>query len=75
MFVSQPPIAGLHVEVSVHGGVLRAGELDPVRPLRLGDIVENPGFDMCGHGTGNGVECRHGIVSVLSLPEEQQVVQ
>jgi hypothetical protein len=67
MFLTQPPLAGVRIEVSVYGEILRAGELDPTRPLRLGDIVENPGYDMCGHVTGNGRECRTGIIRVAEL--------
>jgi hypothetical protein len=68
MFISQPPLAAVRLEISVYGEVLRAGELDPTRTFRMGDIVENPGYEMCGHGTGNGQECRLGMLRVVDLP-------
>jgi hypothetical protein len=68
MFISQPPLAAVRLEVSVYGEVLRAGELDSTSTFRMGDIVENPGYEMCGHGTGNGQECRLGMLRVIDLP-------
>jgi hypothetical protein len=68
MFIKQPPIAAVRLEVSVYGEFLRAGEFDSTKAFRMGDIMENPGYEMCGHVTGNGQECRHGILRVIELP-------
>jgi hypothetical protein len=68
MFITQPPLAAVRLEVNAYGDFLRAGEFDPTKEFRLGDIVENPGYEMCGHITGNGRECRYGILRVIERP-------
>lgn len=63
MYLTQPPIAG--IKIFSCGCV--AAALDSSKPLRLGDIVTSPGFDMCLHAVGNGVECRRGLLSFAPL--------